>query len=233
MRRLITSVLAATVALGIATSANAAVDIVAASSIQGTLVHGTGPEQTGLTVTGALGAGGPEIVQFTGDTTQTAATSDLLRIQGGQGQADVTGAEITFGGSPNDTWDILSGNIFLKNGAGIDLIEFALTSGAVGTVDFIITANDGTYEFFNQVIGNGDTFFGFNTTGSTSITNVFYRADAPNPGTFSLLKQVRLDPSLAVAPPVPEPATWAMMLLGFGAIGVGMRRRKRSVLQAA
>ena len=26
---------------------------------------------------------------------------------------------------------------------------------------------------------------------------------------------------------VPEPGTWAMMLLGFGAIGVSMRRRKR------
>ncbi|HEV2044556.1 MAG TPA: PEPxxWA-CTERM sorting domain-containing protein, partial [Sphingomicrobium sp.] len=28
--------------------------------------------------------------------------------------------------------------------------------------------------------------------------------------------------------PVPEPATWAMMLVGFGAIGIGMRRRRRS-----
>jgi hypothetical protein len=33
------------------------------------------------------------------------------------------------------------------------------------------------------------------------------------------------DPSLT--PAVPEPATWAMMLLGFGAIGVSMRRRRR------
>lgn len=29
---------------------------------------------------------------------------------------------------------------------------------------------------------------------------------------------------------VPEPATWAMMLLGFGAIGFGLRRRDRSPL---
>lgn len=28
---------------------------------------------------------------------------------------------------------------------------------------------------------------------------------------------------------VPEPATWAMMLAGFGAVGLGMRRRKPSV----
>jgi hypothetical protein len=34
-------------------------------------------------------------------------------------------------------------------------------------------------------------------------------------------------------PPVPEPATWAMMLLGFGAIGLSMRHRRRKALQAA
>ncbi|MEO7411467.1 MAG: choice-of-anchor P family protein [Sphingomicrobium sp.] len=34
---------------------------------------------------------------------------------------------------------------------------------------------------------------------------------------------------------VPEPATWAMMLIGFGAVGVSMRRRKKlqGLLQAA
>ena len=31
-----------------------------------------------------------------------------------------------------------------------------------------------------------------------------------------------------LTPAVPEPATWAMMLLGFGAMGVSMRRKRRS-----
>ena len=42
--------------------------------------------------------------------------------------------------------------------------------------------------------------------------------------------------SFARTAPVPEPATWAMMLVGFGAVGFGMRRRQaRSAprLQAA
>ena len=38
---------------------------------------------------------------------------------------------------------------------------------------------------------------------------------------------------LPVRSPVPEPATWAMMLVGFGAVGVSLRRRKRMTLQAA
>jgi hypothetical protein len=32
--------------------------------------------------------------------------------------------------------------------------------------------------------------------------------------------------AVGLVAPVPEPATWAMMLLGFGAIGAAMRRRK-------
>lgn len=35
------------------------------------------------------------------------------------------------------------------------------------------------------------------------------------------------------APAVPEPATWAMMLLGFGAVGFSIRRKRPSLLQAA
>jgi len=31
---------------------------------------------------------------------------------------------------------------------------------------------------------------------------------------------------LAIVDPVPEPATWAMMILGFGAVGIGLRQRR-------
>lgn len=43
--------------------------------------------------------------------------------------------------------------------------------------------------------------------------------------------------STAVPPAVPEPATWALMLVGFGAVGASLRQRRRftarTLLQAA
>jgi hypothetical protein len=41
------------------------------------------------------------------------------------------------------------------------------------------------------------------------------------------LRQLRIGGIVtASTPAIPEPATWGMMLLGFGAIGAAMRRKK-------
>jgi hypothetical protein len=223
MRKL--SLLAAATFAATAIPASATILIQPASFNQGTLVHGTGTEQIGTTVTGNLGQNGPNIVNFNGDTTETVATSDNLRLQQGSGQADVTGAEITLGGNPNDTYDILSGNIYLTGYAGMSWIEFGLTSGVTGTLDFYITDNFGNVTpFLDQIIGKGDTFFAFEAINGESITNVFYSADTP-PGGLTILKQVRID--LTNPNDVPEPSTWAMMLLGLGATGIAIRRSRK------
>ena len=194
----------------------------AASDDQGVLVHGTGVEQTGPTVTGALGSNGPEIVNFDADT--TGPSNDNIRLQDGQGQADVTGAEITLGGTPNDTYSMLSGNIYLNDGSGMSWIEFALTSGDAGWVDFVITSTTGQLFNFEGEIGEGDTFFAFEATGVDLIANVEWIARSPLE--IDILKQVRIlrEGETTV---VPEPGTWAMMLMGFGAAGFAMRRRRR------
>ena len=59
------------------------------------------------------------------------------------------------------------------------------------------------------------------TAGSHTIT-VMGSITGPGGGAYS--------GTVNVAPPVPEPATWAMMLLGFGAVGFAMRRRRRPAL---
>ncbi len=218
----------AAIALIGATPALADVIMVPASTDNGILVHGIGVEQTDTDVVGALGAKGSQIVHFTGDTTETGGTVDDVRLQDGEGQADVTGAEITPGGTPNDTFNLLSGDIFLTNHTGMEYIEFALTGlGNGGTVDFFITDDGGTvWQFLNQILGNGDTHFAFQAINGQTITNVHFAADDP-PGELTILKQVRI---IAAPGAVPEPATWAMMLMGFGAVGYSIRRRRKPAL---
>lgn len=68
--------------------------------------------------------------------------------------------------------------------------------------------------------GNVSTFwlFDLGTTGANFIT-------LDNPEGFSNAVLYTTE-----APGVPEPATWAMMLLGFGVAGYAMRRRRRPAL---
>jgi hypothetical protein len=225
MKSVLKSAFAAT-ALILASPALAGVTIEDASFDQGILVHGTGEEQNLPEVIGNLGANGPNIVHFNGTTDDPA--TDNLRLQDGEGQADVTGAEISIGGNP-EAYDLLTGNIFLENHEGMSWIEFALTrpKGAdSGTVDFWITLDSGDIiPFLDQLMGNGDTHFGFAANGGDLITNVFFSADNP-PGSIDILKQVRIlrEDDTTV---VPEPSTWAMMLMGFGLAGFAMRRRRR------
>ncbi len=69
------------------------------------------------------------------------------------------------------------------------------------------------------------TFFGL--TSDTAFTS-FTIGGVPNPAGFS--PSIVLDNlsfgSANVTAPVPEPATWAMMLVGFGMVGAAVRRRQ-------
>lgn len=87
---------------------------------------------------------------------------------------------------------------------------------------FIGAVNDGTWSTFSY--GQVNLTFGAPLNGS--VTGVF-------PG--QNFRPFSVGGDLRVTGPIPEPSTWAMMLMGFGAIGYSMRRRKRtaSTLQIA
>jgi hypothetical protein len=63
----------------------------------------------------------------------------------------------------------------------------------------------------NAILAGGGTIY---TALEATISGV-----AGGPETFATINLHR-------PPPVPEPATWAMMLLGFGGIAMAMRRRR-------
>lgn len=67
--------------------------------------------------------------------------------------------------------------------------------------------------------------FTFRATGPTTTLSF---ASKPSAGNFY---GAVLD-SVSVSAAVPEPATWALMLVGFGAIGFGMRRRRSGETRA-
>jgi hypothetical protein len=104
---------------------------------------------------------------------------------------------------------------------------FNLIGDATGTI-FGTSAN-GTAFSYNFSLGNGQNFIGLLATGG-DVLNGFTINSATGISDF---RQLRLG-GVQVATAVPEPATWALMLLGFGGMGVAMRRnRRRSVAQLA
>ena len=110
--------------------------------------------------------------------------------------ANLTSCSVTFGGTACGT-QLLLNNDSAFTGTPSDAISFGTFNGA-----------------------------------STDRGAVFYFADGAltNYGTYSSIilgarQTATLRVSLAPTSAVPEPATWAMMLIGFGGMGLALRRR--------
>jgi hypothetical protein len=107
-----------------------------------------------------------------------------------------------------------------------------------GTVEFNLGSDDDSFIYvdgilFGQNPGvHSETSVDFTspmlTSGNHSI-EVFY-ADRQN---VAAHLQLSLLSDITISPGVPEPATWAMMLVGFGGLGAAMRARRKQALAAA
>lgn len=95
--------------------------------------------------------------------------------------------------------------------------DFGLAAGAGGDANFEVPAG--------YVSGSA-------LSSSATWTNQTFAALGLTPGTYTYtLPNDSITVNIEGA--VPEPATWAMMLVGFGAIGWQMRRRKAALVQFA
>ena len=125
-------------------------------------------------------------------------------------------------------------------GDGLNLsdltLKFYSASGA------LIAAIDGSQIFSNTDVGNGGTGKVFTVSGGVGgeqdyLNNlIFNGSNGALTGIYISLEATIVDAEggpesfTALGPNtptgVPEPATWAMMLLGFGGVGMAMRRRR-------
>lgn len=103
---------------------------------------------------------------------------------------------------------------YVLSGSGFTQTQINNTNLAAFTQ--VTAGNGGVYSAdnnnFNKLLSGG-TFDAFAIRSSTPIS-------------FFEVKQMTFN-GVPTTPPVPEPATWGMMLLGFAGIGMAMRRSRR------
>jgi hypothetical protein len=134
-------------------------------------------------------------------------------------------------------------DVFGRNGGYVQrgvLGESAASPGDSGGPEFIdgkivsVTSFGITGGIFDEYCG-GNSTDPYNNTGSTAVTTNLANCTNSSVGEIggnTLVSYNRnfidgyLNGTVATLAPVPEPATWAMMLTGFGIIGFAMRRRK-------
>ena len=86
--------------------------------------------------------------------------------------------------------------------------------------------SDGTISSIAHTIGtNGNNWIGIYGNAGEVFTSVGFSANPSTTG-ISEIRQVRLGEISPISGAVPEPSTWALMLLGFGVVGGAMRSRK-------
>lgn len=113
----------------------------------------------------------------------------------------------------------------------IDLAGVGFDAGffdAVGSTGITAFARDGTLLGTVVNTGTGIEFLGLVTAdGTDRIAGVFLDLVGTEPAGFNI-DNLRFGRAGEVTiPGIPEPATWAMMIAGFGMVGAAMRRRQK------
>ncbi len=224
-------------AVGVAIAAFAASPVSAGVVISNSVV--------GSTASYAAPAGSTTVIDFNSGNVaseatskgMTATTTGLARTFGGtMFDVDGTGNDF-FRPEPSDNTGYfgVGRNSSLTLGSAVALSSVSAFLGSLDNYNVVtfLGRSGAVLETFTgeQIFGAPLAFPGgtgnetnrrvtFSATGSTEIFGVSFSNNA-NMGSFEF-------DNVALTAAVPEPATWAMMLIGFGMIGAASRYRRRS-----
>lgn len=118
-------------------------------------------------------------------------------------------------------------NVGISSTAQYNLLGFDLGMlGSVSAVTATITTNLGTYSFSLSapLASAGLAFEGFQASTGEYFTNITL-SSAQGSGSAPATTNYKLGTASAV----PEPASWLMMIVGFGTIGAMLRRSRKPV----
>jgi hypothetical protein len=212
----------AAAALGMATPATAAVTFIDYSgSDLATKIKASTTDTTNdvNTVYGStLLNGGSADVTFTGYKSDS-STQNAIHITDGAGFASITDA-----GGPNELYELLidiTSADFNQYMFSIQLVN----DGFVKVYYNLASDPIGTWNQATPLAGIAQNANANNTyllQGGT-FTQIWIRSNS----TIKEFKQNSVTLGSTPAPLVPEPGTWALMLLGFGGIGLALRRGRR------
>ena len=122
--------------------------------------------------------------------------------------------------SPNFTENL----VFTNSLAGLYSVTLTTSSPAIDFTSALLTGLGGPYNLV-EISDDGITeFWRLPSVAQLDASQYTLTINGNNSGAGSL------GGSITIRPAVPEPATWAMLLIGFGAVGFAMRRRRQPVL---
>ena len=167
------------------------------------------------------------------------AANAAVTIGSTGGTNGTTSAVVTDGlGNPNkiefDTTNAAAGSFanffnFFSDSSNLGVLSATTATNPASTVSLLQLFTGGTMTtagttLVNSATGSGNTL----TLTSALLPNTWYTFKYS--GTLATAGDISGPASFYTHAAVPEPASWALMLLGFGAVGYAMRRRRRPAL---